>query len=636
MFHPLQADIFEPQSNLLHVHYNLYKLEEFRDQTMHQARDSPHDVLVTLKTYFKRVDMLSEEFTQHLWQLARNMLALVDEGCGPTIVILIKIIECEEKADEKALEARQAQATHQDLQQRNETSAALLNNKNNNNVVKDQKWRLAEGNPRTIKAYRVEFFEQVHQSILERFEHELQPYRESDDWIGALDATDFIFDDLELIFDQIVPKFPKKYKIFPYFVLEYHRHAYDMLNHMVDQELDAGSILRILRFVRDYYSTMSTRLGVTEELLEPQLLDGQEQSLVNEYLKLVKSTLADWTSNLMSSESKKFIQRDQPPEELSDGQFGMAGAVDLFQIINQQIDVAADANQGMLLYLVVAECSNVMTGSQAFWRKLLATELNRQIHQPNEAPMAFVEYTIALANDQMKCADFADTIIERVIPMVESRYKSQTEEKLNTTVNGYEHIATLAREALLEVTFNDIQPVFNDLFTTRWYDQPLIPSVIETIRDYCEDFMHLNKQIFHQLVNDILDKFLMLYLQSMRNRKATFKMEYCLDRIGNDVRISFNFFAKYIPVEALGDKFEVLDNVHTLLKSDRSMIYLHYYTLRQAYPDVPLAFVEDILGKRDDLDKSALKDIMEGIKARARENEPQADSPPTIFSRIKW
>ncbi|CAO3629331.1 unnamed protein product [Cunninghamella blakesleeana] len=637
MFKPLQADIFEPQSNLLHVHYNLFKLEEFRDQTMHQARDSPHDVIVTLKTYFKRVDLLSEEFTQHLWQLARNMLALIDEGCGPSIVILTKIIECEEKADEKALAARQAQANHQDLQQRNEIiSTTSLNNNNKSSVIVDQKWRLAEGNPRTIKAYRVEFFEQVHQSILERFEYELKPYKEADDWIGALDATDFIFDDLELIFDQIVPKFPKKYKIFPYFVLEYHRHAYDMLNHMVNEELDAGSILRLLRFVRDYYATMSTRLGVTEELLEPQLLDGQEQSLVNEYLKLVKSTLADWTSNLMSSESKRFINRDEPPEESTDGQFGMEGSVDLFQIINQQIDVAADANQGMLLYLVVSECSNVMTDSQAFWRKLLSTELNKQIHQPDQVAPAFVEYAIALANDQIKCADFADAIAERVIPMVESRYKHQTEEKLNTTVNGYEHIAALAREALLEVTFNDIQPVFNDLFTQRWYEQPLVPSVIETLKDYCEDFMHLNKHIFHQLLSDILDKFLMLYIQSMRHRKATFKMEYCLDKIENDVRISFNFFAKHIPKKEMETKFDVIEKIHILLESDRSMIYLHYYTLRQAYPDVPITFMEDILGKRDDLDKSALKEIMEGIKAKARENEPQADTPPTIFSRIKW
>ncbi|KAI7868607.1 exocyst complex component Sec6-domain-containing protein [Spinellus fusiger] len=617
MFTPMKRDIFAPQTNLLHVHYELFKLEEFRDQTMHQARDSPHDVIITLKTYFRRVDVLSDDFTHHLWALARHLLDLVDEGLGASVVSLIKIIECEEYADEKALAARQAQTSHQDMQGH-------------------KKWRLAEGNPRTIKSYRVEFFEQIHQSIVERFDQELAPYREAGDWSGALEITDFIFNDLELVFDQVVPKFPAKYKIFPHFVLEYHRHTYEMLNGMVDQDLDAGTILRLLRFVRDYYTTMSTRLGVTEELLEPQLLDGQEQALVDEYLKLVRSKLAEWTSNLMSSESRDFVGRESPPEMTSDGKYGMAGAVDMFQIINQQIDVAAEANQGKLLYLVVYECHKVMKDSQSFWKKLLVSEMRRQIEQPEDVPEGFVEYVMALANDQIKCSDFTEAILKRITPLVEAKYKTQVEDKLSVCVNGYLQIAASAREVLLEVTFNDIKSVFEDLFTARWYDQPLVPSVIETLKDYCDDYAHLNNYLFSKLVSDMLDRFLMLYLEAMRHKNARFRMETCLDKIQNDVRLSFNFFAKYNPVEELEERFDVIEKVHTLLESNRRMIFVDYYSLRQAYPDVPLAFVEDVLSKRDDLDKAALKDIMEGIKAKAREYEPDTNTPPTIFSHIKW
>lgn len=620
MFRPLQEDPFSPSDQpLLHIHYHLFKLEEFRDQTMHQARDSPHDVIITLKTYFRRLDVLSDDFTQYLWLLSRHLLQLIDADCGPTVVKLAKIIEVEEQADEKALAARQAQSNHQDLQ------------------GQQKGWRLAEGNPRTIKSYRVEFFEQLHQSLLERFEDMLAPYKEAEDWCGALDVTDFIFNDLELVFDQIVPKFPKKYKIFPYFVLEYHRHTYDFLNQIVGQDLDAGTILRLLRFVRDYYSTMSTRLGVTEELLEPQLLDGQEQNLVDEYLKLVRAKLVEWTSNLMSKESRDFVQRTEPPEMTPDGQYGMVGAVDMFQIINQQIDVAADANQGKLLYLVVSECHKVMKDSQSFWKKLLASELRKQVDAPDEAPEGFVEYVMAMANDQIKCADFAENIVKRIMPFVEGKYKSQVHDKLSTAVDGYMQIAASGREALLEVTFNDLRPVFNELFTARWYEQPLVPSIIETLKDYCQDFAtHLNDFLFNKLIDDTMDRFIMLYLEAMRHKNAKFQMEVCLDKIQKDVRLSFNFFAKFKSVEELEERFDVIDKVHTLLESNRRMIFVDYYSLRQAYPDVPLAFVEDILSKRDDLDRAALKDIIEGIKAKAREYEPDANTPPTIFSRIKW
>lgn len=618
VFGPMQDDIFSPQDALLHVHYHLFKLEEFRDKTMHQARDSPHDVIITLKTYFRRVDVLSDDFTQHLWLLAKNLIPLINNGCGASIVKLVKIIECEETADEKALAARQAQSNHQDLQ------------------GLKKKWRLAEGNPRTIKSYRVEFFEQLHESLRERFEEEFAPFKKAEDWQGALDSTDFIFNELELVYDQIVPKFPKKYKIFPYFVLEYHRHTYDFLNQMEHQDLDAGTILRLLRFVRDYYTTMSTRLGVTEELLEPQLLDGQEQSLVEDYLKLVRDALVKWTSRLMKTESEHFVHREDPPEMSPDGQFGLPGAVDLFQIINQQIDVAADANQGKLLYLVINECHKVMKDSQIFWKKLLTSELQKQLDQPEEVPEGFVEYVMALANDQIKCSDFAQDILKRVPPIVDANYKTLVEDKLSTAIDGYLQIAASAREALLEVTFGDIKPVFQDMFTARWYEQPLIPSVIETLKDYCNDFAHLNNFIFEKLISDMLDRFLMLYLEAMRHKNAKFLMDTCMERIENDVRISFNFFAKYTSVEEMEERFDVIEKLHTLLQSNRRMIFVDYYTLRQAYPDVPLAFVENILSKRDDLDKSALKDIMEGIKAKAREYEPNANTPPTIFSRIKW
>ncbi|KAI8985957.1 exocyst complex component Sec6-domain-containing protein [Pilobolus umbonatus] len=616
-FAPLQRDIFQPHDTLLHVHYHLFKLEEFRDKTMHQARDSPHDVVITLKTYFRRVDVLSDDFTQHLWLLARNLIPLVENSCGATIVKLVKIIECEELADEKALAAKQAQTNHHDLQGH-------------------KKWRLAEGNPRNIKSYRVEFYEQLHQSILEHFDDEFGPYKENQDWQGALDASEFIFNELELVQDHIVPKFPKKYKIFPYFVLEYHRHTYDLLNQMVLQDLDAGTILRLLRFVREYYGTMSTRLGVTEELLEPQLLDGQEQLLVDEYLKLVRRKLVEWTTTLMTSESREFVNRENPPDMAPDGQYGLSGAVDLFQIINQQIDVASDANQGKLLYLVVSECGKVMKDSQSFWKKLLHNELQRQLEHPDDVPEGFVEYVMALANDQIKCSEFTRDILIRIPSIVDANYKTQVEDKLSGAIDGYLQIASIAREALLEVTFADLTPVFNDLFTARWYEQPLVPSIIETFKDYCNDFNHLNKKIFDRLIHDILDRFLMLYIEAMRHKNAKFHMDTCLECIQSDVRLSFNFFAKYTSTDEMADKFDVIEKVHTLLESNRRMIFVDYYNLRQAYPDVPLAFIENILSKRDDLDKSALKDIIEGIKAKAREYEPDANTPPTIFSRIKW
>ena len=45
-------------------------------------------------------------------------------------------------------------------------------------------------------------------------------------------------------------------------------------------------MIQIRKWVREYYHSINTRLDVSEELLEPRLLDGREEELVN-----LKSTL---------------------------------------------------------------------------------------------------------------------------------------------------------------------------------------------------------------------------------------------------------------------------------------------------------------------------------------------------------
>jgi exocyst complex component 3 len=59
------------------------------------------------------------------------------------------------------------------------------------------------------------------------------------------------------------------------------------------------------------------------------------------------------------------------------------------------------------------------------------------------------------------------------------------------------------------------------------------------------------------------------------------------------------------------------------------MLYLDFYALYRAYPDVPLPYIEKILSKRDDLDKSQLNEMMETVKLKMKEDRPeQSESSP--------
>ena len=119
-------------------------------------------------------------------------------------------------------------------------------------------------------------------------------------------------------------------------------------------------------------------LNVPSELLEPPLLDGNEQVLIEDYLKLIIKKLEEWTANLMNTEIEAFTKREEPPEVDSDGLYGMQGAVILFQMVNQQVDLAMDSGQGLILARVVEEVNRVMRGIQERWTKLIEAEFKKQ------------------------------------------------------------------------------------------------------------------------------------------------------------------------------------------------------------------------------------------------------------------
>lgn len=100
----LQSDssnLMATAPNLLRIHYQITRLEDFRNTTMHQAKKSSNDTRNTLNRYFDRLTRLIEAFDQYLMDIARNVLPIVRAGHPEVIVKLVKIAEIEGKEDEK-------------------------------------------------------------------------------------------------------------------------------------------------------------------------------------------------------------------------------------------------------------------------------------------------------------------------------------------------------------------------------------------------------------------------------------------------------------------------------------------------------------------------------------------------------
>ncbi|KAJ3089212.1 SNARE-binding exocyst subunit S6 [Quaeritorhiza haematococci] len=600
-----RSRLIGPHDNMLLVHYSLSQLASFRNTTLQNAESS--DVLATLDNYFKKTYKLSEEFDDYLWEVARNTLEIVRKGHPGAIVRMIKIIEVEERLDEEAALAETA-------------------------LVDPTLPTTNKAPPRQIKSYRIKFFDVLREAI----------QRHLAQWTTApkgempklLQSAEVVVDDLILVYDELVPCFPRRYNIFQFFVLEYHRMIYETVNKVVGGPMEGGAILALLKWVRDYYDSMSGRLGVGEELLEPRLLDGREEELMLTYVKLVRAKLSEWLSNLQESETRDFLKRDVPPEVDANGMYVQAGSVIVFQMFNQQVDLVASSSRGPLLHDVVVECVNKLLEFQKSWMALLDGEFKKFESKSADLAEGLPEYAMALGNDCYRSTEFSETMSKKLEPMLDEPWKGKVAKKVKEGFDGFMKVAKRVYTVLIDISLMDCKPALVQLHCSSWYEQDMMRLVVGTLDDYCSDFQqHLTEYLFSKLMTDLLDKFIVAYVESFRNKGAKFRMPSATEKMRSDLAMCVEFFSRFKTAKKVKASFEVIEKLIGFVEANANMAYLDFYALWKAYPDVPMKFIEELLQKRDDLDKSQVREIMESCREKAEE-EHREDVPPTVFSKI--
>ncbi|KAH8103876.1 exocyst complex component sec6 [Cristinia sonorae] len=602
-------DILGPAPNLLRIHFQINKLEAFRNQTMHQAKKSSQETRANLVRRFDRLSRLIEAFDEYILGLARNILEIVRAGHPEVIVKLMKIVEIEGKEDEKAVAMKLVK------------KAAKLD------VA--AKFRSMQANARVIKYYRSKVQKCIIESIKVSFDDAMAHHDNNP--AAFLENSLWIYQDIMRIEEDVVPCFPPSYEIYNLYIREYHRALNGVITKIVQSAPEASILLQLHGWIKEYKKSMK-ELNVPPELLEPPLLEGNEQSLIEDYLKLIIKKLDEWTANLMKTEIEAFTTRAEPPEIDSDGLYGTQGAVILFQMINQQVDLALDSGQGLILARTIEEVNRVMRSVQEQWTKVVDAEYKKQMEKPEEVAGGLVEYCIALANDQLKCADFAESLSGRIEPLVSEKYASTINDRMNDAIDGCLDVAKRCTQVLIDIIFNDLKPATKLLFQPSWYDG-IIAQIVETMRDYMSDYQsYLNQALFELLVEDLIDTFLVTYISALAN-SPKLRIPAATDRIKDDITDAYKFFGTYKKTSDLEPRFEVLEMILSLLEASKSLVFLSYWSFAKIHgPNI--AFVETLMKNRGDLDRSGVSEVMESVKRKVKE-EGLTDPPePTIMKKI--
>jgi hypothetical protein len=522
---------------------------------------------------------------------------------------MIKIAEIEGREDEKAVAIKM-------LKKAAKFDAA-------------SKFRSMQANARTMKHYRHTIMSRISESIKRKFEDARNDSGDPELFFERLSG--WMYPDLVRISDDVIPCFPPDYDIYAFFVKNYHKALNETVKAIVASEPPASILLTIHAWQKQYKRDMQD-LEIPVEWLTPPILDGKEQSLIEDYVKLIIQKLDEWTANLMKTETQDFVAREQELEVDENGLYRMQGSVILFQMVNQQVDLAIESSQGGVLARVVTECSRVMRQTQDQWTKLIDAELKKSIEKPEEATGGLVEYVMALANDQIRSADFAEALSNRLEELVSSKYKSVINEQLNEAIDGYLDVAKKCTQVLIDAVFNDLKPATKQLFQPTWYDG-IMTQIIVTMGDYLADYQtFLNPNLFEIFLEDVLDTFILTYLTSLR-RCPKLRMPAASDMIRADIDEAFQFFSTYKSAGELEAYFEVVEMLLSLLTASKSLVFLSYWPFAQKHgPN--LSFVEHLMKSRDDLDRTAVGEVMESVRRKVKEDNIQDPEVPSILKRV--
>lgn len=489
------------------------------------------------------------------------------------------------------------------------------------------KFKSMQANARVLKHYRSRIVKAITESIQAKFEEAFQ--RDEHDPVGFLTNLTWMYQDLIRIEKDVVPCFPPDYDIYSHYIREYHKALNNIIKRLASTKTDASLLLTLFDWLKEYKENMKD-LKIPTELLDPPLLDGKEQNLIEDYLQLIVQKLDEWSNNLIKSEIAEFTKRENPPEVDSDGLYETQGAVILFQMVNQQIDLAAESGQGAILARVVGETNRVMRGLQDKWVKTIDAEFKKQTEKPDEVAGGLVEYCIALANDQIKSADYAEALLARLEPLVHEKYRVPINERLNDAIDGYLDVAKKCTQTLIDIIFNDLKPATKSLFGQPWYDGAM-QQVVETIRDYMSDYQaYLNPSLLELLVEDLLDALLITYLNALAN-SPKLKMPAAAKRLQDDLSEIRLFFVTLKPAQEIDKGLEVLEMILALLEASKDIVFLSYWSFAKVHgPN--LSFVEGLMKSRGDFDRAAVSDVMDSIKRKVKdENIQDRESISSIF-----
>lgn len=600
---------------LLLAHKHLTELEIARDDLLlelhKQPKQSPTDNN-TLDKYFADVQKLSVTLGKQVWIILQRVLMSVRRE--PTLIVTaLRIIEREERLDEMCLRR------------------------------KEQTGFMPPDRP---KRWKDTCFTVLEEWISNRIEGNQMEDRDTHKmWlVRHLEVTrQIMMEDLKVAKSLLPPVFPPAYNIVYRFVWMYHKALSKHIQELISQQLEGNEFVTLLQWLNSYDSPELMKhpsLNIDTKDLGPLLDNNMVEELQNQYLKNMKKNIKEWTGNTLKSEQKDW-NRDEPPEQDGEGFYNTSLPVIIFQMIEQNIQVASMLSESIVLRSL-EQFVEILSNFAEEIKGIM--EIYRQRHLVDRRePKFFLHYMIACTNNLLSFGDYMKNLRKRYL---KTEYDKEDEDETNIRKDRFhvlnDTFVQIAEKVgcayILEEVFIDLRAhpaCLNELMTKNWLQSPqAIEVILATWQDYSQDFVHLKPKLEKIIYEDAKKRILMEYLKALLSRKLAFKQyeerKLAAEKIIKETGQLEGLFGKHKASDEVS--FGVLPMMAEVLKlKDTSMLSLEITGLVKKHPSIRMEQLVNLMLCRGDMSRSEARQM---VLDTLGEEEAMKPRPPGIFTEI--
>lgn len=407
--------------------------------------------------------------------------------------------------------------------------------------------------------------------------------------------------------------------------------------------MNPPDILYVLGWVGSYHEAMASHLGISTETLEPTLIPPErERYLISKYVQLSAQKVTEWAGNVLQRLRTSFAERKSIPDTDAEDRYVTPAGIDLFQIMKQHVETATQANNSKLLFGVVETVTTVVKKFQD-GVELMISEEREIVEQSREKLDWYEEHVIMIGNTALKWVSYSSDLADFVQDSFSPEHAGPGSRYLRSLADGWVSVAKSVIAVLLSLISSSIRPAILQLFTPIWYagTEPLMGTIVATLEDYFGDYSHhADPFLITKLASDLSDHLIILYIDQMRAKGSRLRMPAAAGLFVSDQDALASWMLSVRDPERTRRTIEPLQRWCALISAPHRMLVIDFFAFFKASSCDPsvIPLLEDVLPKRDDLDKHAVKEIVEACKKRAKEEIShsinQSKSAPSLFTRL--